>query len=125
MRAASDRGTGSGAVLGEETVCLVLHVGRQLGELRSVLTRVVRAEQQLSHREDNSDIGLCAAAVAAVGRGQEGCQCSGHVSLLSSVGPQFSGGGPEYFFDVHHRVGVEPDAEPSTFTAMVATVKHG
>jgi hypothetical protein len=57
-------------MLGKKAVGLVLHVGRQLGELRRVLACVVRAEEQLAHGKKHSDVGLRATAVAAVGYGQ-------------------------------------------------------
>jgi hypothetical protein len=58
-----------------------------LTELLAVLTRVVRAEEQLAAGlELHTEVGLGAAAVAAVtGRedGLGGCGGSGHVSLIS------------------------------------------
>jgi hypothetical protein len=45
-------------------------VGRDLRVLRRVLARVVRAEQELAHGQLHADVGLSAAAVAAVGCGQ-------------------------------------------------------
>ena len=53
-----------------------------LAQLGQVLASVVSAEQQLATRvKASAHVGLGAAAVAAVGRGHRGCQCSGHVSL--------------------------------------------
>ena len=44
--------------------------GRELAKLRGVLAGVVRAEEELAHGQQHADVGLRAAAVAAVGCGQ-------------------------------------------------------
>ncbi len=68
--AGSARRSGAGTVLSEETVRLVVDVRGEGGELGGVLSGVVGAEQKLPTGHHHADVGLCAATVAAVGRGQ-------------------------------------------------------
>jgi len=62
----SVRAADPGAVLLEKTGTFILHMGCERSELRSVLVRVVRAEQQLAARHHDAHIRLRAASVAAV-----------------------------------------------------------
>ena len=70
-----------------QLVGFVVHLGSDLADLVAVLTGMVRAEQQLATGlEFDAQVGLCAAAVAAITsrqRGGTGCGCSGHFSLVS------------------------------------------
>jgi hypothetical protein len=60
-------------------------VARDPGELGSVLTGVVRAEQQLAHGQKHADVGLRAATVAAVGCGQRCRRRLGFIILFCFV----------------------------------------
>jgi len=57
-------------MLFEKSGALVLHMGRERGVLRRMLSRVVGAEEQFAARHVDTHVRLGPATVAAVGYGQ-------------------------------------------------------
>ena len=93
-----------------QPLALVVDLG-EAHEGWDVLTAVVRAEQQLSTGvEAGAHVGLGAAAVATVRRGQGRCQCGVHVGLLGSLGSCS-------VFGAHHRGGWRALQQSSTADA--------
>ena len=70
-----------GAVLLGQSVRLVLDMHGDVGQGRGVAPGVVAAEEQLTGGQDDPEVGLRTAAVAAVGCGQRGGRRRGHLSM--------------------------------------------